>query len=84
VALVLHLSFKLKNMLQRFFSDDQQQTGGKPQVNIEKEEVDEKLTLEEEADLTPHELEEMEQKHAQEAYKGSKGSSGPEEKDIAV
>lgn len=57
--------------------------GGKPQANIPKDKVDQKLTLEEEADLTPHEVEAMQQRIAEDSFKG-KGSSGPEEKDIAV
>jgi hypothetical protein len=50
-----------------------------------------KRTLDEEADLTAQEVEQMEQDTAKENYvaddpkgKGQKGSSGPEEKDIAV
>lgn len=49
-----------------------------------RDKADEKLTLAEEADLTPHEIEQMEHQHANDAYKRQKGSSGPEEKDIAV
>ncbi len=48
---------------------------------IPKDKVDKKLTLEDEADLTPQEIEQMEKTHSEKAYKGS---SGPEEKDIAV
>lgn len=71
-------------MLRKYYSYDQQPAGGKPTINIKKDKADERLTLEEEADLTPKDVEEMEKKHAEEAYKGGKGSSGPEEKDIAV
>ncbi|WP_207495717.1 hypothetical protein [Aridibaculum aurantiacum] len=71
------------------FAEDNNQShstesGGKVTPQIHRDKADEKLTLEEEADLTPHEIAEMERQHANEAYKGSKGSSGPEEKDIAV
>jgi hypothetical protein len=52
---------------------------------------EDKRTLDEEADLTAEEVEQMEHDKAKETYKGGddaapgqKGSSGPEEKDIAV
>ena len=48
---------------------------------IPKAKPDDKVTLEQEADLTVLEIEEMEKEHSEKSYTGS---SGPEEKDISA
>ena len=67
-----------------FTADDNQSNSSGPSrmtTPIPKDNADKKLTLEEEADLTPHEIAQMEKQLSEQAYKGS---SGPEEKDITA
>ena len=67
-----------------FIADNNQSNSSetsKTTTPIPKAKPDEKVTLEQEADLTVLEIEEMEKEHSEKSYKGS---SGPEEKDISA
>lgn len=67
-----------------FIADNNQSNSSetsKTTTPIPKAKPDDKVTLEQEADLTVLEIEEMEKEHSEKSYKGS---SGPEEKDISA
>ena len=67
-----------------FITDNNQSNSSetsKTTTPIPKAKPDDKVTLEQEADLTVLEIEEMEKEHSEKSYKGS---SGPEEKDISA